>query len=66
MTKKEAVESFKRVWMPVVRSTYERNKRADYVARSEAWNRFTDSLHKEGRITENQYNTWTHPSICSR
>ena len=41
MTKKEAVESFKRVWMPVVRSTYERNKRADYVARSEAWNRFT-------------------------
>ena len=33
----------------------------DKVALRESWNNYTDSLCKDGLITERQYNTWTQP-----
>lgn len=34
---------------------------SDKVALREAWNNYTDSLCKDGLITERQYETWTNP-----
>lgn len=58
MTKNEAVEQFKREVLPAVAAKY---GRGDRPALAEAWNNWTDALCKEGRITERQYSTWTHP-----
>ena len=33
----------------------------DPTFRREAWNNWTDSLHKDGQITAAQYNSWSHP-----
>lgn len=33
----------------------------DKVALREAWNNYTDSLCKDGMITEHQYDTWSNP-----
>ena len=38
--------------------TYEAS---DKPALREAWNNFTDSLCKDGLITERQYETWANP-----
>jgi hypothetical protein len=37
----------------------------DKPACREAWNNWTDSLHKDGEITERQYNTWEGPKSCT-
>lgn len=51
MTKHEAIKQF----MAFELST------TDKVANREMWNNWTDSLCKDGIITEHQYNTWTYP-----
>lgn len=33
----------------------------DSVAKREAWNVYTDSMCKDGLITERQYETWSNP-----
>lgn len=33
----------------------------DIPAKREAWNNYTDSLCKDGQITERQYNNWSNP-----
>ena len=33
----------------------------DKPMRDQAWNDFTDGLHKEGSITDRQFRDWTHP-----
>ena len=37
---------------------------ADECFRSEEWNNWTDSLCKSGRISDWQYENWSHPSVC--
>ena len=37
----------------------------DKPLRRQLWNDFTDSLCKEGRITQKQYDTWTQPAWCN-
>ena len=37
---------------------------ADECLRSEEWNNWTDSLCKSGRISDWQYENWSHPSVC--
>ena len=64
MTKREAEREFKEHILPFVRESYEQDGRADWVARREAWNNWTDSLCKDGQITSHQYNTWLHPRCC--
>lgn len=61
MTKAEAVEHWRQYVLPGVVAQYERGGRRDLPARREAWNNYTDALHKDGLITAHQYNTWTHP-----
>ena len=55
MTKTEAVKMF--------RELYKRwgGRRADPIAKRTEWNDLTDSLCKDGLITDNQYNNWGNP-----
>lgn len=53
MTKKQAIELFN--------EAFGGSFGDDIVAKRTAWNDFTDSLMKDGEITEKQYDTWTQP-----
>jgi len=59
MTKHEAIHQFRELWSQVV----ERNPRlkTDHIARSEAWNNYTDSLRRDRQITAAQYDKWSNP-----
>ena len=62
MTKADAEASFREHYLPaIIRREREGNSRVDEPMRSEAWNNYTDSLCKDGDITERQYSNWTHP-----
>jgi hypothetical protein len=65
MTWKEACEEFETVHLPVIKDVYEQDGRIDECARSESWNNYTDFLCKEGKISDWQYENWTHPACCS-
>ena len=58
MTKAEAKREFEAEVLPYVVKQY---GPGDKGAVAEAWNDWTDALHKDGRITRKQYDTWTHP-----
>jgi hypothetical protein len=66
VTKKEAVKLFNELnprdtfVTPSMHGDIEKMT-LDKVARDQAWNNFTDSLCKGGRITLHQYETWTSP-----
>jgi hypothetical protein len=53
MTKKEALKEFREFALACIPKT-------DKPMWREAWNDYTDSLCKEGRITDQQYNNWTN------
>lgn len=53
-TKQEIIKEFKGLFS----GELERLKN-DIPAKRELWNNYTDSLCKDGWITENQYNNWT-------
>ena len=61
LTKKEALADFKENILPFIKKRYEQDGRIDYPARREAWNNYTDSLCKDGKITPKQYATWAYP-----
>lgn len=65
MTKAQAVALFKEEVLPIIQSRYETDGERDVIARSEAWNNFTDALCKDGQITDHQYETWVHPPCCN-
>lgn len=54
MTKLQAVKLFKMEILPFM-------DKCDKVAIRCAWNDWTDSLCKNGEITESQYNKWSNP-----
>jgi hypothetical protein len=58
MTKKEAIKEFQAHILPSVIQQYGEK---DKPARDQAWNDWTDQLCKSGKITQDQYDTWTHP-----
>jgi hypothetical protein len=60
----DAVEEFKSLIMPLVQRTYEKDGHVDRPARREAWNNWTDSLCKDGIISDWQYENWSQPSVC--
>jgi len=64
VTKAQAVAEWREYVLPAVKERYEQGGRPDYVARSEEWNNWTDSLCKDRRITTHQYETWSHTSEC--
>ena len=61
MLHSEASKFFEYEILPTVRFAYERDGIPDWPARREAWNDWTDSLCKDGIISEWQYNNWSHP-----
>jgi len=60
----QAVAGFTDNIMPHVREQYEQDGIPDWPARSEAWCNWTDSLCKDGQISDWQYMNWSHPPIC--
>jgi hypothetical protein len=58
-TKKEARFIFSEIWRDMV--TQNRSLTTDRIAKSEAWNNFTDSLCKGNTITDSQFRKWTNP-----
>ena len=64
MTKAKAVEVFKNEILPQIKELEKKYTAKDSCMRSLEWSYFTDSLCKNGDITESQYNRWTVPSIC--
>ena len=54
MTKKQAEQIFKSEILPTL-------NREDKPLIRENWNNWTDSLCKNGDITESQYNRWLNP-----
>jgi hypothetical protein len=53
LTKKDAIILF--------RETHTNLPKGDRIARSEAWNNFTDALRTDRCISAHAYNTWTCP-----
>ena len=53
ITKREALREF--------RSAIGTTLNSDVIAKREAWSNYTDSLCKDGLITEKQYREWTNP-----
>ena len=59
LTKKQALTVFKDE-LKVNQESYNLIVK-DKVALRESWNNYTDSLCKDGLITEHQYETWANP-----
>jgi len=59
VTKPQALAIFNEEWANVVAAGVFRKD--DKPALRESWNNFTDSLCKDGMITDHQYNTWAQP-----
>ena len=57
MTKKDAEKIFKENFLTGL------NKK-DKILIKTTWNDFTDSLCKDGQISEKQYNNWDYPRFC--
>lgn len=55
MTKREAEWEFREIYKELYKAG------ADYWTAQLAWAEFTDSLCREGRITQKQYETWKTP-----
>ncbi len=61
MTKAQALRRFRFEVAPAVVARHGSN---DKPACRQAWNNWTDSLHKDGEITTRQYEDWTGPKSC--
>jgi ferric-dicitrate binding protein FerR (iron transport regulator) len=61
MTKAQALRRFRQEVAPSVVARYGTR---DKPACREAWNNWTDSLHKNGEITARQYDRWLGPKSC--
>jgi hypothetical protein len=55
-TKPQAIKIYKAHILPAILKEF---GPYDRPALRESWNVFTDYLHKEGKISDKQYNTWT-------
>ena len=57
-------DRFREEILPLVKEQYEQDGAADYPARSEAFNDWTDSLCTDGEISTDAYETIGHPAEC--
>ena len=59
MTKAEAIKLFRHIYkIKAIQLGY---RKGDEVAKRTEWNDYTDALCKDGLISTNQYNNWSHP-----
>ena len=61
MTKAQAEREFCSTFIPAFRREEARSGFPDWPGRRQAWNDWTDSLQRDGRITAKQYDSWGHP-----
>ena len=61
---KDAVEYFNCDILSSVEKQYEQDGIPDWPARRETWNNWTDSLCKDGQISDWQYENWSQPKSC--
>lgn len=59
LTKKQVLADFREMWNEFLQS--EPQWKGDSIAKREAFNNYTDSLCKDGLITDYQYHNWTNP-----
>ncbi len=64
MTWEQACRMYRDIFLPVIREKYEQDGLPDWPARREAWNNWTDSLCKNNRISDWQYNNWSQSPEC--
>ena len=61
---RQAVEQFDTELLPMIKLMYEQDGIPDWPARREAWNNWTDSLCKDGVISDWQYKNWSQSPKC--
>lgn len=65
MKYKEIVREFMIIYSDqIMEIEMNQSGRKDIPLRCETWNNYTDSLCKEGRITERQYDNMDYPKFC--
>ena len=64
MTSAQACEQFASEILPHMQTIYEQDGVPDWPARSETWNNWTDSLCKDGLISDWQYENWSQSPLC--
>jgi len=69
MTRDEAIAQFERDILPllVIEETEWQGgtwQEVDEIHRSETWNNWTDSLREDKKISDWQYDNWSHPDCC--
>ena len=57
----DAVDVFTNNILPGINRENEQEGIPDIPARCETWNNWTDSLCKNGQISDWQYENWSHP-----
>ena len=60
----DAVNEFNTYVLPQVKLDFEQEGVADWPARREAWNNWTDFLCKNLEISDWQYENWSQPASC--
>ena len=60
----DACDQFEFDILPFIQDEYEQDGEPDWPARREAWNNWTDSLCKDGQISDWQYENWSQPRVC--
>ena len=61
ITREQAIASFEEYELPIIQQDEQRLGHIDYVARSEAWNNYVDSLWQNRQISDWQLENWEHP-----
>jgi hypothetical protein len=64
MTWEQAVALWDAEYLPLVQSVLEDDGIPDWPGRREAWNNWTDSLCKDGQISDWQYANWSQAPSC--
>ena len=57
----DACDTFITEILPMIQEAHEQDGNADIPARSEAWNNWIDSLHRDNQISDWQVANWDHP-----
>ena len=61
ITREQAIASFEEYELPAIQQAEQRLGHIDYVARSEAWSNYVDSLWQNRQISDWQLENWEHP-----
>jgi hypothetical protein len=60
----DACDQFEFDILPFIQEECEQDGEPDWPARRETWNNWTDSLCKDGQISDWQYENWSQPRVC--